>query len=110
MPYIVRGTDGHIVSVQAELPPSGKAEWLSEMTDELLDFCGGRSDAGLGDFKALDQDFIRVIEDLVDLLIQQNVIRMTDLPLEAQRKLLSRKGVRERMRGSAGFLDDSELL
>lgn len=37
----------------------------------------------------------RVIEDVIDVLIARHVISITDLPVEAQGKLLRRKGARD---------------
>lgn len=61
-------------------------------------------------FDAADADFVRVIEDLIDTLILKNVIRHTDLPAAAQRKLMLRKGLRNRMQGALNLLGDDEGL
>ncbi|MBY0266684.1 MAG: hypothetical protein K2W84_09755 [Burkholderiales bacterium] len=44
----------------------------------------------------MDARLVRVLEDLVDTLIERNVIRLTDLPEDAQQKLLERKRFRDR--------------
>lgn len=41
-----------------------------------------------------DSEMMRVLEDLVDLLAEKRLIQFTELPLAAQKKLLSRKWVR----------------
>ncbi len=41
-----------------------------------------------------DSDMMRVLEDLIDLLTQKRLIQFTELPIAAQKKLLSRKWVR----------------
>ena len=110
MPYVLRGVDGQITALLAVPQPGHEPEWLDTSSSEVQRFLAAGAPDG-GEFSQLDQDFIRVIEDLVDLLIHKNLIRMTDLPVEAQRKLLSRKGARERLRGGgAGLLDDTELF
>jgi len=38
-----------------------------------------------------DTETIRVIEDLVDLLIEKKLILLTDLPVAAQKKLSERR-------------------
>ncbi len=38
-----------------------------------------------------DGNIGRILEDLIELLISQNTIRFTDLPEEAQQKLMNRK-------------------
>ncbi|MGQ0709687.1 MAG: hypothetical protein ACT4NV_08045 [Rhodoferax sp.] len=107
MPYVLRDARGVITTVLAQAPEHGPVEFVAGDAPELLAFLGL---SGREDFSRLDQDFIRVIEDLLDLLIHKNIIRLTDLPPEAQHKLLSRKGARERIRDESGLLDDSDLL
>ena len=53
---------------------------------------------GQQDFSALDDDFIRVLEDLIDALLSNGTLRLTDLPPQALEKLNRRKQVRERLR------------
>ena len=55
-------------------------------------------------------EFVRVIEDLIDTLITKNIIRHTDLPAAAQRKLMLRKGLRNRISGALDFLGTDERL
>ncbi len=56
---------------------------------------------GARGFAALDADLVRVLEDLIDALIRLNVLRITDLPLEAQTKLFERKHFRDGMQNRA---------
>lgn len=44
-----------------------------------------------------DTAIARVLEDLIDVLIQRGVIQFTDLPPAAQEKLLSRRETRAQM-------------
>ena len=48
-------------------------------------------------FAGLDANLVRVLEDLIDVLIERNVLRITDLPAEAQQKLFDRKHFRSRV-------------
>jgi hypothetical protein len=50
----------------------------------------------------------RVVEDLVGVLIARGVIRFTDLPEAAQRKLHARAQTRARLGGLSTLLDDDE--
>ena len=43
---------------------------------------------------ASDADLVRVLEDLIDVLISNGTIRLTDLPPKALEKLMSRKQAR----------------
>lgn len=65
---------------------------------------------GQQDFSALDDDFIRVLEDLIDALLSNGTLRLTDLPPQALEKLNRRKRVRERLRNSLDLLPDDDGL
>lgn len=58
----------------------------------------------------LDADFIRVLEDLIDVLIANGTIRLTDLPPEALKKLNQRKHARQRLRDSLDLISDEDSL
>jgi hypothetical protein len=45
----------------------------------------------------LDSKIIRVLDDLIDLLVDKNVIMVTELPEEAQEKIAERKRIRMKM-------------
>lgn len=103
MPYVARDADGVITSLHAQ--PEGRAtEFLPDEDPAVRGFVG----AGSG-FGQMDADFIRVLEDLIDVLIQRQVINLTDLPPDARRKLYSRKGQRHASPLSAlGLLGDGD--
>lgn len=60
-------------------------------------------------FTKLDIEFIRVLEDVIDVLIANGTLRMTDLPIEAQRKLNERKKNRARL-SDLNLLDNDEII
>jgi len=55
-----------------------------------------------------DIEFVRVIEDLVELLVAQHQIRFTDLPEVAQRKMLERQQLRHSFNQTLQLLPDDE--
>ncbi|SBT18057.1 hypothetical protein MGA5115_02175 [Marinomonas gallaica] len=62
-----------------------------------------------------DQEMMRVLEDLIDLLTEKRLIQFTELPMAAQKKLLSRKFVRRIHSGNNDTLigeipDDDALI
>lgn len=63
-----------------------------------------------------DQEMMRILEDLIDLLTEKRLIQFTELPLAAQKKLLSRKWVRGIHSGNSDHLlgdiplDDDALI
>jgi hypothetical protein len=58
----------------------------------------------------LDTDFIRVLEDLIDALIANGVLRLTDLPPQALEKINQRKRARAQLRESLDLLDDDDQI
>ncbi len=60
------------------------------------------------EFSKLDADFVRVLEDLIDALIANGTLRLTDLPPQAQRKLNERKQHRARLSEHLDLLDDED--
>ena len=96
MRYAIRDPQGAIVSLHREPVPG--AEPLPVQHPEVQAFLGSEGERS---FAQMDADLVRVLEDLIDALIRRNVLRITDLPTEAQAKLFDRKHFREGMQGHA---------
>jgi hypothetical protein len=96
MPYIRRQPNGHIDSLHRQPSPSHN-EFLPDDDPQVLAFVGLSGTGQRQEFERLDADFVRVIEDIIDTLIVKNIINITDLPAEAQAKLMARKTFRERI-------------
>ncbi|MBS1154692.1 MAG: hypothetical protein H6R07_616 [Proteobacteria bacterium] len=94
MPYVRRSTTGQI-SALFQTPETETQEFLPATAPEIAAFLGKSSEERL--FSKSDEDLIRVLEDLIDVLISKNVFRLTDLPAPAQEKLLSRKRLRQQL-------------
>ena len=58
----------------------------------------------------LDADFIRVLEDLVEALLANGTLRVTDLPQQALAKLDQRRKARARLRNSLDLIGDDDAL
>ncbi|WP_093447789.1 hypothetical protein [Thiomicrospira sp. ALE5] len=54
-----------------------------------------------------DLEMIRVLDDLIELMIDKGVIQFTELPEQAQRKLLKRTQLRQGRR-NLDLLEDEE--
>ena len=65
---------------------------------------------GKKDFSAMDEDFIRVLEDVIDALLTSGSLRLTDLPPQAIEKLNQRKQARDRLRNSLDLMPDDDVL
>ena len=92
MRYVIRDETGAIVSVHREAVAG--AEPIDDGHPEAQAFLQGDEDGQ--SFAGLDADLVRVLEDLIDALIDRNILRITDLPAEAQQKLFARKHFRSR--------------
>nr|WP_197284574.1 hypothetical protein [Piscinibacter sakaiensis] len=73
----------------------------------MVGFLGADEDGQ--SFSRLDADFVRVVEDLIDVLLAKNILNVTDLPAEAQTKLFARKGFREKVSKNSLRLFDSNF-
>lgn len=108
MPYVRRNTNHQIEALFIEAQPLAE-EWLPAGHPEVLAFIDGGDENS--DFATLDVSFIRVIEDVVDVLIQKGVMRLTDLPAPAQEKLMARKSFRERRNeNSLDLIGNDEII
>lgn len=58
----------------------------------------------------MDSGFVRVLEDLIDVLLANGTLRLTDLPPEALSKLSARKQARARLRDSLDLIDNEDNL
>lgn len=102
MPYVRRNLSGLIDSLHRQ--PQGDDEFLADDHPDVQAFVGnpgGPAPGGNREFNRLDADFVRVLEDVIDTLIVKNVLNITDLPEQAQAKLLARKSFRERVSKSS---------
>lgn len=59
-----------------------------------------------------DLEFVRVLEDLIEVLISNGTIRLTDLPPQALAKLNERKRTRKQLKKSLDLIgdDDEDLI
>jgi hypothetical protein len=100
MLYVLRDNNGRVIGLT--LTPTGETAEEANLSDpEVANFLSD-SDFGL----------IRVIEDLIDVLVNKNIMNITDLPESAQLKLLYRKGTRDLLDERKTFLlsEDKDTL
>lgn len=97
MPYVHRDALGRIESIHRQ-PQPGATEFLEPGDPQLQAFFG--EDAQPQTFTDLDAAFVRVAEDLLEVLLAKNLVTITDLPPHAQAKLLARRAARDRLAGS----------
>jgi hypothetical protein len=103
--YVKRNQDGKILSV-SRVEDAG-FEFLADDAAEVKEFLRDLQTPPQKSLAQSDLEMVRVLEDLVGLLIERSVIRFTDLPIAAQKKLLSRQELRNQHQGM-NLLDDGE--
>ncbi len=95
MPFVHKDANGKIIAVYTE-PVEGGVE-VAPGDPALIDFIQQNIpslDTG-EDWTQSDLELTRVIEDLIDVLIEKKVVLFTDFPEGAQKKLLERRGRRK---------------
>lgn len=91
--FVRRNERGEITSVSREPTPE-LSERLDGNDSSLQQFLGSVDKDGHAALEASDLEVIRVLEDLVEVLIERGVIQFTDLPEAAQSKLMKRRNIR----------------
>lgn len=115
--YVQRNADGQLMHVEAEAY-SGFTETLPADHPDLQAWFASEvmatSHKQLQQIKQLKQlrqsdlDMIRVLDDLIQVLTDKGVIRVTDLPPAAQAKLMDRSHAREALGGLSQLIDEEE--
>ncbi len=99
MPYVQRDNEGRIVALFGAPAPNASEQKTVDDPEVLSFLSREASEQDLTRLLALtDVDIIRILEDLIDLLVEQRIIRFTDLPESAQDKLANRRRARARLR------------
>lgn len=106
MRYVQRDAEGVIRAVYTA-PQAQAQEELPDGHPDLVLFVQGSAAHTLG---ASDLALVRVIEDVVDLLVQKGVIMFTDLPVPAQQKLIARGRMRQSLNPIAPVLTDDSIV
>lgn len=107
MPFAQRDNLGRIIALFGE-PQVDADEEIEASHEEVLAFLlsgnQGQTEAK-NCLSNTDDEMIRVVEDVIDLLIKKNLILLTDLPPAAQQKLVLRKRLR-----ATFLLEDTVLI
>lgn len=105
MAYILKDAQGKVIAASATENLGAGWIFIEDTSREYLDFLE-RSLAKSDLFRESDIHLARVLEDLITLLIERNIIRFTDLPQAAQKRLNERQSMRNKTQLS-DILDDS---
>ena len=100
MPFVKRDEQGEVIAVSQESGPDFTEE-VSKDDPAMIAFINDVGGEG-STLAESDLDLIRVVEDVVELLIAKGLILFTELPENAQQKIMRR----QQMRSQAGNLRD----
>lgn len=103
MPFVKRDDQGEIIAV-SQNHEAGFDEMLPSTNPELAGFLHKMEIATSID--ATDQGFVRVLEDVVELLVEKGVILFTELPESAQEKIMQRQQLRSKLGSSLDLIGD----
>lgn len=106
--YIQRNANGEIVQLSREATADCR-EFIEPGAPELLAFVGEDEEAQQAALRRSDLEFVRVLEDVIELLMNRGVISFTDLPAAAQEKLMARQTLRDRSNSIEMMSDDSVI-
>lgn len=111
MLYVERNQEGEIISVRRDADGPGM-EPKQAVDVEILGFLSknGSQDSILHLLSTMDIGVIRILEDLIDLLVDKNIIMFSELPEEAQEKLRNRKQLRQQIGKASIIIEDSDIL
>ncbi len=111
MPYVIRDAVGKIVQV-FEQPVTGASEQTAPDSIEMAEFQKERTantiEALRRQLAESDSGMARLVEDMIDVLIGNGIIKFTDLPQAAGVKYLERLSTRERMQAVKSIIVDAE--
>jgi hypothetical protein len=107
MAYVQRDRTGQIVAVS-----SVALEGFERVDDDLPELASftRRFNRVLAPLQESDLDVVRVLDDLVNVLVEKCLIRFTDLPDAAQQKLIERRGLRESQAGLHLLDDETRVI
>jgi hypothetical protein len=107
MLYAERDESGAIVAIRKIVGPETQGQEKISSTDLALFLSGSEAMLPFENLLAhLDTGVIRVLDDLIELLVDKHLILFTDLPAEAREKMYDRKRLRRIMHESQLITDD----
>lgn len=91
------------------------SEWMEPDASELMEYLAQLASTAqtpevASALSESDQALIRVVDDLVNVLVEKNLMHFTDLPDAAQKKLLERQSLRQSLTALKLLGDDDQGL
>jgi len=111
MPYVNRNEQGRVVQL-LDAPSSGASEWLELSHPEVIELL--QRPVNETELKkslvSSDGEMVRVVEDLIDLLMERQVFVFTELPDAVQAKLNARKKLRHDVNAISNLIGEEDNI
>ncbi|PTT66611.1 tryptophan synthase subunit beta [Pseudomonas sp. HMWF007] len=106
--YVQRDAQGQLIRVEAAAYAEATETLPADPHEIQAWYANEAVENSLKQLKQSDFEMIRVLDDLIQVLTQKGVIRVTDLPPAAQAKLMDRTQAREALGGLSQLIDEDE--
>lgn len=106
--YVIRDDSGKITALSTERTINSERADPNDPELKAFLYSANVNFTASHQLEESDSGSVRIIEDLVNVLIERGVILFTDLPIQAQQRLLERKMLRKMARKEKGLPDEDE--
>ncbi len=111
MPYIHRNKEGEVMGL-LDSPSDDNNEWLELVHDDVVAFLhqSANTKALKNTLHTSDAEMARVLEDVIDILMEKQVFVFTELPEAVQDKLNRRKKLRKDVNALSNLIGGDETI
>jgi hypothetical protein len=98
MVFVSRNSQQKIIALYSDSGDNHNEE-MSVNSEEVMGFLRNLENTTPNylDLLQSDLEFIRVIDDLIEVLLKKNIITITDFPKPVLAKMMTRKGIRDQL-------------
>ncbi len=108
MAYVLRDNQGTIIAASSTVQVDQDWQLIENKHPEYIAFIEAELKQHAA-FRESDIQLARVLEDLIEILIERNLIQFTDFPSAAQKRLNDRQSMRSKNRLSMIVEDELTL-
>ncbi len=110
MPYVTKDESGVIVAIHQE--QGNKRQWEEANNPDVIAFIESMdmTEKVKQALTGSDNEMVRVIEDLIDLLMEKQIFVYTELPEAVQTKLNARKQLRHDMNSLGNLINEDDNI
>lgn len=110
MPYVRRDENGQITDLYDQAKDTSCTESLAADHPDVMVYLeqARRIVAAKNLLSSSDAETVRVIEDLIEVLVDRRLIMLTDLPEPAQQKIISRQSTRQTLNRLGNMMVDAD--